>query len=59
MTASLPPASVAAWTAAVELWESDNTQVNPFVVTLKSKFYIMISARTANITTTTSSYESI
>lgn len=38
MTASLPPASVAAWTSAIELWESDNTQVNPFVVTTKSKF---------------------
>lgn len=37
MTASLPPASVATWTSAVELWESDNTQVNPFVVTVKSK----------------------
>lgn len=30
--------SVATWTAAIELWESDNKQVNLFVVTMKSAF---------------------
>ena len=35
--ATLPLASVTNWTAAIELWESDNTQVNPFVATMKSK----------------------
>ena len=39
MTATLPPASVVTWTAAIELWESDNSQVNPFVVTQKSEFH--------------------
>lgn len=38
VTASIPPESVAEWTTMVECWEADNTQVNPFVITMKSKF---------------------
>ena len=30
-TESLPAASVLQWTKAVEKWENDNTEVNPFV----------------------------
>lgn len=41
MTTTLPPASVVTWTTAIELWESDNSQVNPFVVTQKSKFHLL------------------
>ncbi|KAF7966740.1 hypothetical protein HWV62_37241 [Athelia sp. TMB] len=31
LTENLPPESVAAWTVAVEAWEADRRQVNPFV----------------------------
>lgn len=36
-TESLPAASVLLWTDAVEKWEKDNTEVNPFVPTTKSE----------------------
>lgn len=36
-TESLPAASVLQWTEAVEKWENDNTEVNPFVPTAKSE----------------------
>jgi hypothetical protein len=35
---SLPAASILMWTDAVEAWEEDNSQVNPFVPTTKSKW---------------------
>lgn len=36
LTDSLPAESVALWKEAVELWEADNSNENPFVVKVKS-----------------------
>ena len=36
-TESLPAVSMLEWTEAVERWEKDNSDVNPFVPTAKSK----------------------
>lgn len=49
MTASVPPESVAAWKAMAELWESDNTQVNPFVVTMKSMFFFCLQVEVRHL----------
>ena len=37
-TDSLPAESVLEWTDAVELWEADPSNTNPFVPTTKSKW---------------------
>lgn len=36
-TESLPAQSILEWTEAVERWEADNSSINPFVPTCKSK----------------------
>ena len=36
LESGLPPEKVAAWTIAVDLWESDSSQPNPFESTTKS-----------------------
>lgn len=40
---ALPKESVTQWRKAVELWEADNTQVNPFQGTSKGKLPDFIS----------------
>jgi hypothetical protein len=37
LTSVLPPEVVKEWTQAVELWEDDSRNINPFVVTVQSK----------------------
>ena len=41
-TESLPAASVIKWTTAVEKWEKDDSEVNPFVLTMKSKYHMLL-----------------
>lgn len=43
-TDSIPAKSVIGWTSSVESWEKDNSKVNPFVPTMKSKHCYLISA---------------
>lgn len=42
LTENLPPESVAAWTVAVEAWEADRRQVNPFVSIAESKVFCFV-----------------
>ena len=37
-TDSLPAESILEWTDAIELWEADPSNTNPFVLTTKSKW---------------------
>ena len=41
-TESLPTASVIKWTTAVEKWEKDDLEVNPFILTMKSKYHMLL-----------------
>lgn len=45
---SLKPDSVLVWLAAVEAWEADNTNTNPFVFTLKSTLISCINTTLTN-----------
>jgi hypothetical protein len=38
---SLPPASIAHWTAEIEAWERDPSQPNPYELTIISESNIM------------------
>lgn len=40
---ALPKETVALWTKAVQLWEGDNTQVNPFKTAFKGTYVYTIS----------------
>lgn len=37
---SIPAASILEWSSLVECWEKDNSQVNPFVPTVKSTYEV-------------------
>ena len=41
-TESLPAASVIKWMTAIEKWEKDDSEVNPFVPTMKSKYHMLL-----------------
>lgn len=38
---ALPEKTVKEWTTAIELWEQDNTQPNPFKAVVKSAFAVL------------------